>query len=322
MSEKSKIIAVPSEIDPADNFLAEYWATELGITKKRLLQACAKVGHSVGDIKKHVSNGITVAIRDDNGKLRRVVKVMPMTDGFAVSVPYHSARQGWLFKHSVDYRGTFGVAEINESDHFTAEDRVKLSMHLDGGFVQFSRGGAGQIISGRDKATGEIKGLGVASPYPIEVRSGPLFGVQLQNIDEFEALGERVAETFSNEDCYIHPRLTHADSEAYHLEFFMLPRDWLSRAELIGDRLMLVRELPFISMFTFPFHIRVIEFPRLKWVIGVLVHRMDRHGEGYCLSGPSCGPPGKPMALGAWYPRPDLIKNVKATRSLDYPQAT
>jgi hypothetical protein len=75
MSDDSKIASIPTTIDPAQSYLAEYWAQEIGISCARLLQAIRKVGPEVAAIRKLVQNGITIAIQDDTKTVRRVTKI-------------------------------------------------------------------------------------------------------------------------------------------------------------------------------------------------------------------------------------------------------
>src|SRR5436190_17943309 len=127
----------------------------------------------------YVSEATTVCIRHD-GVIRKITKTVPYSDGgFALLVPYHSARVGYLTKMPVDYskRGEI-LVERAEIVEYTADDRVKLSYHPDG-FVQFSGERAGKIISGRDPDTGEPRGIGVlTNPMREPMASGPNCGMQ------------------------------------------------------------------------------------------------------------------------------------------------
>jgi hypothetical protein len=114
----------------------------------------------------------TIAIRDDGGVLRKATKIIQLRDGFAVSVPYHAAKEGWITEHPMHYDGlNVHTVMPHEMKHFMASDRVKLSIHLDG-FVQFSRGNQQPIRSGYDKATQTVKGAGLKAPTPVTVTSG------------------------------------------------------------------------------------------------------------------------------------------------------
>src|ERR1700678_798174 len=95
---------------------------------------------------------------------RKITKIIGLGgSGFSVLVPYHKARSGFLFKMPIDPSvHAPGLHNIRLDDlvSFTADDRVKLSYHVDG-FAQFSGERPGRITSGRDPNTGEAKGLGL-----------------------------------------------------------------------------------------------------------------------------------------------------------------
>lgn len=262
---------------------------------------------------------ITIAVRDDEGTLRRVTKIMPMADGFAVSVPYHSAMRGWLFKMPADYARTNNVVPVSEMTSYTAEDRVKLSFHLNG-FVQFSRGGKGPILSGYDEARGEVKGLGLKAPDPVDVTSGPLFAIVVRGLTDFESLGERKAVVFEKEDFWRHPRDSSVTAKSHLLEAFMFPTSLLREVREIDGKPILRKQLPFLSLLEFRHELRVIELPNLPVFLGMIVSRCTTSADdpsGFTLSGPGCGMPGETkMSISAWYPRPDFIKDAS---SLEYP---
>jgi hypothetical protein len=122
-----------------------------------------------------------------NGPYHKLTKIVPYADGgFAVLVPYHKERCGWLAKMPVDYNKTaFPVANA-ECVNYSAEDRVKLSYHADG-FVQFSSETPGKITSGRDPITGEPKGLGlITQPISDPIRTGPTIVVVAWPLADFE----------------------------------------------------------------------------------------------------------------------------------------
>jgi hypothetical protein len=95
---------------------------------------------------------------EDGGGFRAVCKVVPLSDGgYSMLAPYHAAREGWLYKHKVDYRKEEISLEIFGMQHFVTSDRVKLSHHSDR-IVQFSGVNAQKIISDRDAQTGTCWG--------------------------------------------------------------------------------------------------------------------------------------------------------------------
>jgi len=119
-------------------------------------------------------------IIEDGGDFHAVCKIQPLSDGgYALIAPYHAAREGWLYKHEVDYRKYVNTVKLSDMQHFVASDRVKLSHHWDG-FVQFSGENSQTIRSGRDPFTGEPKGLAIMSaPIWKPIKDGPTFGIIL-----------------------------------------------------------------------------------------------------------------------------------------------
>jgi hypothetical protein len=121
-----------------------------------------------------------------NENARRITKIVPYpTGGFAVLVPYHSARRGWLAKVPVDYKKV-GAHTVpwTECVEYEASDRVKLSYHADG-FVQFSGENPIKIRSGRD-TDGQPKGLGLVTRPPSNpITSGPTFSIVCWGLSEF-----------------------------------------------------------------------------------------------------------------------------------------
>src|ERR1700722_15799339 len=108
----------------------------------------------------------TVAIRPSVGKpLYKITKIISLNgNGFSVLTPYHKAKSGFLLKNAINPQTFFSkpgehLVKWVDCVAFTAENRTKLSYHVDG-FVQFSSENPGTIISGRDPHTGEPKGLG------------------------------------------------------------------------------------------------------------------------------------------------------------------
>jgi hypothetical protein len=134
----------------------------------------------------------TVAIRPAAEKpLYKITKIISLNGGeFSVLTPYHKARSGFLFKQAIN-PGMFDKAgaHLVKWTHcagFTAENRTKLSYHVDG-FAQFSSENQGTIISGRDPNTGEPKGLGVmARAFSKPSTSGPSVGIGVWGLQDFE----------------------------------------------------------------------------------------------------------------------------------------
>jgi hypothetical protein len=97
--------------------------------------------------------GFTIGVLEpEGGPARKLTKVITYADGgFAVAVPYHRARHGYLYKLPVDYSRSvpFFMKWSDLTAEFTATDRAKLSVQPDG-FVQFSSERRGSIRSGKD----------------------------------------------------------------------------------------------------------------------------------------------------------------------------
>lgn len=195
--------------------------------------------------------GVRIAIAESGRPTRKLVKLVPLSDGgFAITAPYHHARNGFLFKHAVDYSQRHIRIPFAELVPYTAEDRVKLSLHLDG-FVQFSGESPGRIVSGREE-DGTPKGLGIMvnrlnTPLSTE---GPTFGLLAWGIEEFEGLASDSAMVFTEGDTY-YRHTTKDDWNAYLIEGFVYPRSFLRRATLHRGRLLLRRHFAkYEGMFT------------------------------------------------------------------------
>ena len=169
---------------------------------------------------------LTIAVQDDTGTVRKVTKlVFYRQGGFAVLAPYHRERRGVAVRMPVDY-SQVGHLQVPRSEmvEFTAEDRVKLSLHADG-FAQFSGENPGRTISGRDPDTGIPRGIGiVGQPFENPVLTGPTFGVTLWGLGEFEVLREADgnALVFSDEDFYFGLGAG-PDANAVSIEGFLFP---------------------------------------------------------------------------------------------------
>jgi hypothetical protein len=166
----------------------------------------------------------TIAIRPAvDSELRKITKIIGLNgDGFSVLAPYHKARSGFLYKHLMDLQ-TLGARHIywNECVGFTAEDRAKLTYHVDG-FAQFSSENPGKIISGRNPKTGEPKGLGLlARPFTTPSVSGPSVGITVWGIEEFEtAKDDEQLLIFEPHDFY-YRNCTPNSANTWHLAIYV-----------------------------------------------------------------------------------------------------
>jgi len=155
------------------------------------------IGSSLETMTKKPDAKWTVAIRPTAGKpLYKITKIIGLNGGgFSILTPYHRAHSGFLFKQAVNPRMFDKAGEHlvkwTECAGFTAENRAKLTYHVDG-FAQFSSENPGTIISGRDPNTGEPKGLGVmARPFSNPSTSGPSVGISVWGIEDFEEANEK-----------------------------------------------------------------------------------------------------------------------------------
>jgi hypothetical protein len=234
---------------------------------------------------------VRILIRTDEGPYHSLTKIVPYADGgFAVLVPYHKARTGWLAKMPADYNKTSFRVTFNECLNYSAEDRVKLSYHADG-FVQFSSETAGKIISGRDPVTGEPKGLGLmTSPISNPIRTGPTFSIAAWPLSDFVTVSEKRATDllFESPDLY-YSSCTPEIANGVLLEAFVFDKAYWSgiRRDANGEYRL--------SMFhpgaPGPGSIREWKIVRLAnyQVIGLsvsLVRVTSPHPSGFSLHGP------------------------------------
>lgn len=261
-------------------------------------------------------NGFTIAV-EDQGTLRKITKIVPYkSGGFAVLAPYHKARRGYLAKHPVDYSKRDVKMRLEDMVAYSAEDRVKLSIHPDG-FVQFSSENQGKIVSGRDPQTGEPKGLGlVASPLSEPINTGPTFGCVLWGTSEFEPVkktGEVVA--FGEED-YYYRRCTPDTWNGYLIEGFVFPDVFWGTVRNRGGKLIATLLSPMFETVAPVFDYRVVPLPGQPILLGFLVSRVQTSfssPSGFSLHSPS----DLGDALFAQYP-PQLLTD--SAESLDYRQ--
>jgi len=242
-------------------------------------------------------------------------------------VPYHAAKNGFLLKHSVRYNHSIGPVPCPTAIPFTASDRVKLSIHLDG-FVQFSGENTKRIVSGRHPETGEPKGIGIVFDHSIEgIRSGPLFAITIWGIEDFAEQKHPVGSCleFSQEDIYSdRPLLCGGDQIAYAFEFFILDCSILRRERRFCSRGDFVRlELPRSDTTIIYRHdLRVIDLPGQSNFLGCLVSRIsvtEQSPSGYQMSGPSFAPFGSDdfVTIRACYPAPDFGQFGPLSKSID-----
>lgn len=274
-------------------------------------------------------NGSRIIIDDGDG-LRAICKILPLSDGgYSVLAPYHVAREGWLYKHSVNYQQHEQSIDLSEMQHFVASDRVKLSHHFDG-FVQFSGENPQTITSGRDPLTGRPKGLAIMSaPIPLPFDDGPTFGISTWGMNEFKLVTDP-RETdiiFRSDDIYYYRSAPYAFT-CYNLEGWLFgatmwdgvrgpannlrlsmhfPRRWNAKRAILDFRV-----LPLAT-----------DDNDYNGFLGLRVNRMDLKipsPSGFELGGPSNRRRGEHVAemLKATYPKPADVSQLADAQSLDY----
>lgn len=274
--------------------------------------------------------GTRVAVTAMDGGSHLITKLVGLSDGgFAVTVPYHGERQGFLFKHRVDYGKLTSWVPLAEVTRYTADDRVKLSLHLDG-FVQFSGERPGRIVSGR-QSDGTPKGLGLIANQlttPLST-GGPTFAITAWGIEGFQRpKGAKLALTFGDSDVYYRDCAQH-EWNGYIIEGFVYPRSFLSQGLLQRGTLVLKRrfpnyqEIPRESGLILPtrqplhelegavFDLTLIDVGSPYLVIGLLVSRSTFGTDslsGFTMHSPS----DMREALAAVYPNPFEGADVEA----------
>ncbi len=312
---------IPQTIDSSQAWLVEYWAKQLGISTTGLRLCVHRVGPEVRAIEKHLNEGIRIAIKEDDGKVRLVARITPQSDGFSLSVPYHTEKQGTVFELPLQYDKTEFFVPVSEMKCYSVSDTVKLSCHMDG-FVQFSRGGQKPIVSGYNRELNVAKGAGLHAPDPVIVTSGPICGVIAQGLHGFRQRKNEKVELFESKDFWHHPKFSGPNDTAYNLEVFMFNRQVADRSRIVDGNQIATMPLPFNSPIHFEFDIRIIELPHRPYVLGAILSRMTADvsmDSGYSLAGPGCGDPasGVKKSIMAQYPPPSWTDSAECT-SLDY----
>jgi hypothetical protein len=233
-----------------------------------------------------------IAIADGPGSpARRITKIVTYRQGgFAVLAPYHSARRGYLAKYTVDYSESVSFPVRSEMQEYSASDRVKLSLHPDG-FVQFSGEDPSRIISGRDAATGEPRGLGLMLERPLSqpILSGPTFAIVVWGLGGFvEETDPRGAVVFERSDCYLRSQPDIANG--YLVEGFLFPRRYLMVAREVRGRLRLSLACLLFGATAGVLDFVVLPLPEPALLLGLVASRLKTSfsaESGFCLNSPS-----------------------------------
>lgn len=241
-------------------------------------------------------SGTTLAIQDgETAAPRKITKIMPYSSGgFAVLTPYHREQRGYLAKHPVDYRDREPEVPRTSMIEYSAEDRVKLSIHADG-FVQFSGERQGRITSGRDPQTGEPKGLGlITQPWSDPIATGPTFAVSVWGVDDFLELGvteRHRAIVFSEESLYFRRATPDDFMGVYLIEGFLFPPIYWQAVRKRGDGYVLGITHPYFELPYAQLEFQVVPMENQSVILGVIASRLGgQHphaASGFALNGPS-----------------------------------
>jgi hypothetical protein len=258
----------------------------------------------------------TIAIRNpDTARLHKITKVVAYKEGgFGVLTPYHSARSGYLAITPVDYKEV-GKNQVSDEELtlFSANDRVKLSYHPDG-FVQFSGEIGGTIISGKDPATGQPKGIGLnINPLSRPISSGPTFGVTIWGLDEFEQVkkGTKNVLVFEESDWY-YRGCNPSSANGWFLDFFVFPTRYWSAARKTRHGFTLSLAFYGFEASMGVIEMRIIELPDQPVFLAGFASRCQTSfpsSSGWCLCGPGeVSLTGLGRILQAFYPNPGFSK--------------
>lgn len=272
--------------------------------------------------------GYRILLHEAGDFPRAVAKIQRLKDGgYCLISPYHSAKEGWLAKYTIDYRTLPARVSMNEMQHFTASDRVKLSHHYDG-FVQFSGENPQKITSGINALTGRPKGLGIwSAPIHNPISTGSTFGIMVWGLHDFKLIDNpRHSDLeFRASDMYDHHAFTEGEHDAYLVQgwIFGLPaRDSIRGS---GNDLRLAGDFAHFPPGAPGSEVDFRVIPLASEIIGVKACRMKVKGKLENASGFDIGGPSSPVGpfvserLSARYPNPeDLTVSDYGPTSLDY----
>ena len=132
----------------------------------------------------------TVAL-SEHGVDYKIIKIIPYSDGgFGVYLPYlRDSSEMFLGAIEIPLRrklpSTFLIPTSSIVEKHGVQRHAKLSIHQDG-FVQFSGDG---ILSGRDKNTGHVKGIGLfTKPLSTPIHTGATFSITFWGLQGFERM--------------------------------------------------------------------------------------------------------------------------------------
>jgi tetratricopeptide (TPR) repeat protein len=274
---------------------------------------------------KYGAKSITIVF-EDKYELYKISEITLSSDGsFSLSVPYCRERTGSIYMTYVDLSPHYFKLDAKQMIKSFAVDRsVKVTMHTSG-FVQFSGKG---VISGIDRTTGDIKGVGlISSPLEKPIESGPTIGGMMWGLSSGYTKYAKDAKhpiIFREGDYYY--RFASPDNyNCYLLEIFVFPG--MMRRQIKEDKFGYYMYNQFFQYREQPgaiFKLRVIYLKNISSFLGILVTRsFSQFGEGphgYQLgtaSGPEEYIHGKPMRRWACALYPPVL-SMEGMQSIRY----
>ncbi len=208
-------------------------------------------------------------------------------------MPYHKEQRGYLAKHPVDYGQRDQETFRPDTVEYSADDRVKLSIHPDG-FVQFSGERQGKIRSGRNEA-GEPNGLGLTTqPLTDPITTGPTFALEVWGLSDFlelESRDRRNAVIFSEESLYYRKTTPEDLAGVYVVEGFVFPLIYWQAVRKRAEGYVLTLAHREFGLPGALFEFQVIPLPGQPVFLGVIASRLggqfSHAPSGFTLHGPS-----------------------------------
>lgn len=274
-------------------------------------------------------SGWTITIEDVDGEQYCVAKLLRTSNGYSLGVPYHPASDATLFRFPIEYSNRADAVANHELDLFNVQSRVKLSIHRD--FVQFSSMDWNNVISGIDPESSRPRGLGLVSPEHLQIESGPIFGVLLWGLHDFQPRAGRTrdvaavlqSEVYDGPCMLIGGPSAFERRDAYMIEFFQFDDQIPEAIREVDGKRVLTKLLPYnetLYTIIFRHELRVFEHADAGFSLGMVVSRTSCGFEsesGYALSSPGCWDEEAQQFFGIQAIAP-LQAYMGAGRSLDY----
>lgn len=272
--------------------------------------------------------GYRIVLHEVGDVPRAVAKIQRLSDGgYCLISPYHSAKEGWLAKCTIDYRTLPALISLDEMQHFTVSDRVKLSHHYDG-FVQFSGENPQKIKSGINALTGRPRGLGIwSAPIHDPITTGSTFGIMVWGLHGFKpAADPRHSDVlFAASDMYDHHAFTEGNHDAYLIQGWIFDQRARAAIRGSGNDLRLIGDFAHFPRGAAGAEAEFRVIPLRSEIIGVKACRIKVKGKLGSPSGFDIGGPSSPVGpfvserLSARYPNPEeLSVSDYDPTSLDY----